>query len=95
MYLVYINHVCRVDEYGANDAEPVMITDDLESAISKATSLIKKFSDDTSANIDSEWDGEFNPKNDSSCIIFWDKEENWDWYSEIHIKEMMCGKEYL
>lgn len=95
MYIVYINHVCLVNEYGSNDVEPVMITDNLEVAISKANSLVKRYGDDSAAHIDPEWNGSFDPQHDNPCIIFWDKEENWDWYSEVHIKEMICGKEYI
>lgn len=95
MYIVYVNHVCKLGDYGSNDTEISLITDNKITAKSKAYELVDSYKSDPAAHIDSEWSGSFDYSSDSECIVFWDKPENWDWYSEIHVVERLVGKDYL
>lgn len=101
MYIVYANNICRIGDYGSNDPEIALLTDDWNAAVAKAHELVKEYTTDSSAHLDEEWSGDFTQPDDandgsgSSAIIFWDKQENWDWYTEIRITNVEKNKSYL
>lgn len=95
MHIVYVNHVCKLGDYGSNDTEIALITDNKIAAEAKAYELVDRYRSDPAAYIDSEWGGSFDNSSDAECIIFWDKPENWNRYSEIHIVERFVGQDYL
>ena len=101
LYIVYANNICRIGDYGSNDPEIALLTDDWNAAVAKAHELVKEYTTDSSAHLDEEWSGDFTQPDDandgsgSSAIIFWDKQENWDWYTEIRITNVEKNKSYL
>lgn len=90
MYVVYINNVCHRSDYGTNDPEIKAVTSNFATARTIANQLVAEFKKDSTAYIDSEWEGKFDLglSDMCNCIIFWDKQENWSWYSEICIKKI-------
>lgn len=101
MYIVYANNICRLGDYGSNDPEIALLTDDWNAAVAKAHELVKEYTSDSTAHLDEEWSGDFTQPDDandgsgSSAVIFWDKQENWDWYTEIRITNVEKNKSYL
>lgn len=100
MYIVYVAHYCKLGAYGFNENELALLTNNKSEAIAKAHELAEWYSSDPDAYIDSEWDGTFNSnsvegRSDAECIVFYNEQENWDWYSEIHVVELQENIDYL
>lgn len=95
MYIVYVKHCCNIGAEKGDSYDLALLTDDKIAAVHKAHEIVDSYRSDKSAFIDSEWDGIFDDPSNSECIIFWDRQENWDWYNEVHISEVLVGVDYL
>lgn len=92
-YLVHINNV-SFDDYGTNDPELILLTKDYDLADKTAHRIVNHLlENESNCFLDPEWDGEFVPDY-KSAIIFWDKQENWNHYTEVIISKMLTETDY-
>ena len=94
MYLVYINNVSNAAE-GTNDPQIALLTSDKEKAEAKFRELVQTIKEDNQAFVDYLYGEKDVNANSYSCMIFWRKPENWDWYSEICVVKLNPEEDYM